>query len=92
MAYVTKRQLNQQTAAVLAMVGDGEPLVVTEHGEPRWQLSRYRPSGGALERLEREGRIGTALPGPIPWDEIPRGRRYREVEIDALLDEMRGDH
>lgn len=92
MRMVTKRQLNQQTAAVLDQVSDVDDVVVTERGKPRWRLSTVTDRETTLERLERVGQYSPPAPKPAPWPERPSGPTYTDAEADALLDEMRGDH
>lgn len=89
---VTKRELNQRTAAVLDQVTDTDDIVVTERGKPRWRVSAVREPDTALARLEREGRYTPAAADPAPWPPHTGGRAYSEAETDALLEEMRGDH
>lgn len=89
---VTKRELNQRTAAVLDQVTDADDVVVTERGKPRWRVSTIRDPDTALARLEREGRYTPPASEPAPWPRSPGGRAYTAAEADALLDEMRGDH
>lgn len=92
MKTVTKRELNQHTAAVLDQVGDDEDVVVTERGKPRWRISTVREQDTVLARLEREGRYAPPSSTPTPWPSHPGGRAYADDEVDALLVEMRGDH
>lgn len=92
MRTITKRELNQQTAAVLAEVTDTEDVVVTERGTPRWRISAVRDSDSSLARLEREGRYTPPASDPAPWPATPGGPTYSSEEADALIDEMRGDH
>ncbi|WP_068396126.1 type II toxin-antitoxin system Phd/YefM family antitoxin [Kribbia dieselivorans] len=92
MRTVTKRELNQRTAAVLDQVTDTDDIVVTERGQPRWRVSRVRESESALTRLEREGRYEPPAVEPEPWPTNTVGRAYTDEEIDALLEENRGDH
>lgn len=92
MQTVSKRELNQRTAAVLDQVTDTDDIVVTERGKPRWRVSAVRDRDTALERLEREGRYTPPTSDPAPWPTRPGGPAYTETEADALLDEMRGDH
>ena len=89
---VTKRELNQRTAAVLDQVTDTDDVVVTERGKPRWRVSMVRDRDTALARLEREGRYTPPASEPAPWPRHPGGTAYTEAEVGALLDEMRGDH
>jgi prevent-host-death family protein len=91
MRTVTKRELNQNTAAVLEQAAEGD-VVVTERGEPRWTVSGYRAAGSALERMERDGLYTAPSGDPQPWPDAVGGPSYTGAEVDALLDEMRGDH
>ncbi len=92
MQTVSKRELNQRTAAVLDQVTDTDDVVVTEQGKPRWRVSVVRDRDTALARLEREGRYTPPTSDPAPWPSRPGGPAYTEADADALLDEMRGDH
>ncbi len=92
MKTITKRELNQRTAAVLDQVTDTDDIVVTERGKPRWRVSMVRDSDTALARLEREGRYAPPTAEPAPWPRRPGGPAYTTGEADALLDEMRGQH
>lgn len=92
MRTISKRELNQRTAAVLDQVTDTNDVVVTERRKPRWRISAIRDQDTALERLEREGRYTPPTSDPAPWPAVPAGPAYTEAEADALLDEMRGDH
>lgn len=92
MKTVTKRELNQNTAAVLDQVADDEDLVVTERGAPRWRVSTVRGRDTALSRLEREGRYAPPASTPTPWPSSPTGPAYTDAQIDALLDQMHGSH
>lgn len=89
---VTKRDLNQHTASVLDRVTGTDDVVVTERGEPRWQVSRFRGHAAPLVRMERDGRYTAPASTPAPWPSDPGGPRYTEAEVEALLDEMHGDH
>lgn len=89
---VTKRDLNQHTASVLDRVTDTGDIIITERGEPRWQLSTYRGQTAPLVRLERDGRYTPPASTPTPWPSDPGGPVYTDTDIAALLDEMRGDH
>ncbi len=92
MRAVTKRDLNQRTAEVLAQVTESGEVVVTERGTPRWRVSVFRDESSALERLEREGRYTPPPAEPTPWAEEVGGPTYSEAEVDALLEEMKGDY
>lgn len=92
MQTISKRELNQRTAAVLAQVTDTDDLVVTERGKPRWRVSAVRDQETALARLEREGRYTPPRSEPAPWPSHPGGPAYTGDKADVLLDQMRGDH
>lgn len=91
MKTVTKRELNQNTAQVLAEVDD-EGVIVTERGIPRWRVTAVQGHESVLSRLEREGRYTPPSVTPAPWPAHPGGPTYSDAEVEALLDEMRGDH
>lgn len=91
MKSVSKRELNQNTAAVLEQVVGSQEVVVTERGTPRWQISAVRDDDTLLSRLEREGRYTPAVIDPAPWSTDP-DQAYTSEELDELLDQMRGDH
>lgn len=91
MRTVTKRELNQNTAAVLDQVTESDDIVVTERGKPRWRVSTLRDQDTPLDRLEREGRYTPPAPTPTPWPSHPGGRTYTSAETDALLDDVRGE-
>lgn len=92
MRTVTKRELNQHTAAVLDQVTSTDDLVVTERGTPRWRVSIVREQDTPLARLEREGRFTPPSATPAPWPERPGGPVYTDAQVDVMLDEMRGEH
>lgn len=92
MQSITKRELNQNTAAALDKVTETDDLVVTERGKPRWRVTAIRDGESALARLEREGRYTPPLATPAPWPAHPGGPSYADAQVDALLDEIRGDH
>lgn len=89
METVSKRELNQNTAAVLNRVTDLVDVIVTERGVPRWCVSVFRGPDDPLARMEREGRYTPPSPSPAPWAAHPVGRGYSDAEVTALLDEMR---
>ncbi|RAX19563.1 hypothetical protein DRB06_12420 [Actinomyces sp. Z5] len=92
MRTVTKRDLNQRTAVVLAQVTETADVVVTERGTPRWRVSAVQGASSALARLEREGLYEPAAEAPTPWPSHPGGPAYTSAEADALLAEQRRDH
>ncbi len=92
MSTVTKRDLNQRTSDVLAKVTELGEVIVTERGEPRWRVSSYRGEDDALGRAERQGRYTAAASRHVPWPEVVGGPRYGPEDVDAVLEEMKGDH
>lgn len=92
MTTISKRELNQQTAAVLARVTDSEDVIVTERGVPRWRVISAAGAESVLARLQREGRFTPAGTEPVPWPADVGGSAYVSSEVDALLDETRGEH
>lgn len=94
MKQISKRELNQQTARVLADVREGEPVLVTERGVPRWRIEAADASADPMARLRAQGRIiprKKNLPAwPKNWER--RGGSRTPSDVDALLDDMRGDH
>src|SRR5690625_779191 len=91
MQTITKRELNQHTAAVLDRVTESEGIVVTERGKPRWRVSAVHDRDSMLTRLEREGRYTPPTSAPAPWPNTPGGPSYTDAQVDAVLNEMRGD-
>lgn len=87
MAEVPVRELNQDTAGVLARVKGGEHLTVTERGRVVAHLSPAVPS--ALAEAVRTGRVLLpTLSGPLPR---PTGAVRTDRDAGALLAEMRDD-
>ena len=91
MKTVTKRELNQQTAQVLAEVVVGAPVVVTERGVPRWRIEVIEAAADPVARLRAEGRIIPAKQNPAPWPKRRRSTRRTPADVDALLNDMRGE-
>lgn len=92
MTTVTKRELNQNTAAVLQAVDGANDVIVTERGRSRWRITVATESGSQLDRWEREG-IYTPPPAvPAPWPDHPGGPAYTSAEAQRLIDEMKGEH
>lgn len=88
----TKRELNQNTAAVLSEVTETTDVVVSERGQPRWRVRLIQGHDTVLERLEREGRYRPPAPDPAPWPAHAEGSQYTSAEIEQIVDDMRGDH
>ncbi|MGJ0390245.1 type II toxin-antitoxin system Phd/YefM family antitoxin [Microbacterium sp. CGR1] len=85
MATVTKTELNQQTAKVLARVAAGERLTITDRGRPIAELTP--PTQNPWERLVSSGRV--SLPtktGALNTPATTSDRTTREI-----LDDLRSD-
>lgn len=93
MKTISKRELNQQTARVLAGVREDAPVLVTERGVPRWRIEATTGETDPIARLTVQGRITPRKAKPPAWpkDWKRRGRGRTPAEVDALLAEMRGD-
>ncbi len=88
---ITKRELNQQTARVLARVKAGKPVLVTERGVARWRIEAVEADADPVARMRTEGLITPASRAPAPWPDEPADPRYTARRIATLLDEIRGD-
>lgn len=89
---VSKNELRQNTAAVLARVSESEDVIVTERGAPRWRIGRVpsRPVD-ALARLAADGGYSPPSATPTAWAIDPPGHAYTSDEVDELLADTRGD-
>lgn len=86
---VTKRELNQNTAAVLSLVDDGRDVVITERGHPKWRITSFRGARTGLDRLAAAGVYTPPAETPAPWAQHSKGREYSSDEVAALLAEER---
>lgn len=89
MRQVSKRELNQRTAQVLACVTAGETVVVTERGVAHWRIEATDADTEPLTRLRAQGRTIPAESDPAPWPEPDHGRPPSDV--DALLADLRDE-
>ena len=87
MADVPVRELNQDTARVLARVKAGEHVAVTERGRVVAHIVPTSP--GALGDLVAAGRVLAPTHSGSP--PRPLGSVRTEHEAGALLTELRGD-
>ncbi|MDQ0614421.1 prevent-host-death family protein [Microbacterium sp. W4I4] len=85
MANVTKTELNQQTARVLARVAAGETLTVTDRGRPIAQLSP--PEADTWADLVASGRV--TLPKTSGALRIPATKTSKTSQ--QILDDLRAD-
>lgn len=89
---VSKRELNQNTAAVLDMVFPGSPVIITERGEPRWMVVSVDETQDPLEGLVKQGLCTPVAPGAIEWPKNPpEMRRYTTQDIDELVSWTKSD-
>lgn len=91
MKTVTKRELNQQTAHVLAQVDAGETVVVTERGVARWRIDAIDADPDPVARLRAQGKITTPKTDPAPWPLHENATGRTPAEVDALIAEMRDE-
>lgn len=84
---MTKTELNQQTAKVLARVTAGEHLTVTDRGRPIAELSP--PAETEWTRLISSGRVtlptktGALTHTPVP-DTVSTAETLNEIRADRL--------
>lgn len=87
MSAVPVRELNQDTAGVLARVESGETIEITRHGKV---IGRIVPAtSGELDDLVAEGRL-TPPTVAGPWV-IPPGPPPSGPEAGTLIRELRDD-
>ncbi|MTD57675.1 type II toxin-antitoxin system Phd/YefM family antitoxin [Amycolatopsis pithecellobii] len=87
MTRVPVRELNQDTAGVLARVKDGEEVEITERGAVIARLVPAQPS--PVADLVAAGKLRPAkLTGPIP---APKGPVRTDQEAGELLRRLRDD-
>lgn len=85
MATVTRTELNQQTARVLARVQAGEELTVTDRGRPIARLSPVEPDRRA--RRLASGALRSASESGVPQISSP----IRDWTTEQMLEDMRGE-
>ncbi|MCL2803121.1 MAG: type II toxin-antitoxin system prevent-host-death family antitoxin [Micrococcales bacterium] len=95
MSAITKRELNQQTAKVLARVSaTGAVVQVTERGVPKWQLMPIETAeSDRLAELTRQGWVIAPKDDPPPWPDqadtdLPM---YSPQEVDELVQWIKDD-
>ncbi|HEX7339750.1 MAG TPA: type II toxin-antitoxin system prevent-host-death family antitoxin [Rhodanobacteraceae bacterium] len=93
MKTISKRELNQQTARVLAEVREDEPVYITERGVPRWRIEATDGSDDPLARLRAQGRVVERRKKPLPWPDDWEQRAHGRTpdDVDALVAAMRED-
>ncbi len=87
MVQVPVRELNQDTAGVLARVESGETVEITRHGRV---IGRIVPAGvGELDDWVAQGRaVPATIAGPIP---MPAHRAEAGSESGQLLRDLRDE-
>jgi prevent-host-death family protein len=85
MSRVTKTELNQQTAKVLARVSAGEKLTVTDHGRPIAVISPPQPD--LWEELVASGRLKLATTsGSLSFDPVQLAHSSEEILAEIKAD------
>lgn len=85
MADVTRTELNQQTARVLARVEAGEDMTVTDRGRP---IARISPvAGDRRARRTASGDLRPAAEHGIPTVTSP----IRDWSTEQMIEDMRGE-
>lgn len=85
MSRVTRTELNQQTARVLARVAAGERIVITDRGRPVAELAP--PAASQWDELVANGTV--TLPtahGPLPFDPVEADVSTAEILADLRRD------
>lgn len=82
---MTRTELNQQTARVLARVQAGEELTVTDRGRP---IARLSP----IESDHRSRRLASGALRPAAESGVPLiSTPIRDWTTEQMLDDMRGE-
>ncbi len=89
MQRVGVRELRQNLSVYLRRVKSGEPLEVTERGQPVARLEPIVHHDDPIARLERQGRILRRGSGDL--SKIRPLRLDLERPLSAILDELRED-
>lgn len=85
MANVTRTELNQQTARVLARVEAGEKVTVTDRGRP---IARLSP----VENDRRSRRLASGALRPATESGVPQVRTpVPGWTTEQMLEDMRGE-
>ncbi|HIY25436.1 MAG TPA: type II toxin-antitoxin system prevent-host-death family antitoxin [Candidatus Brachybacterium merdigallinarum] len=85
MATVTRTELNQQTARVLARVEAGEEVTVTDRGRP---IARIAPvESDRRSRRLASGALRPAVDGGVPTV----GTQIHDWSTEQMIEDMRGD-
>ena len=85
---VSIRELNQNAGRVVRSVATDGPVRITDHGNVVALLVEAPDSRSALQRLIPQGRV-EAPPATLP--KLPPARQ-REVSLEELIHETRGNH
>jgi prevent-host-death family protein len=85
MGSVSRTELNQQTARVLARVAAGERLTITDRGRPVAQIGP--PSASQWGELVAAGIITPrAARGPLPFDAVESDESTADILADLRAD------
>lgn len=82
---MTRTELNQQTARVLARVEAGEEVTVTDRGRP---IARIAPvESDRRSRRLASGALRPAVDGGVPTV----GTQIHDWSTEQMIEDMRGD-
>ena len=85
MSHVTRTELNQQTARVLARVAAGERIVITDRGRPIAEIAR--PPASQWDELVANGTITPPTArGRLPFDAVESDVSTAEILADLRRD------
>lgn len=92
MKSISKRDLNQKTAEVLAQISEAdEAMIVTERGTPRWRIEPVDGPTDLWDRLRSEGRLTSPKADETPWPTENPGN-YTQAQVADLLEWVKGEH
>lgn len=85
MTRVTRTELNQQTARVLARVAAGDRIVITDRGRPVAEIAP--PSASPWDELVAKGTVAPATArGPLPFEAVKVDQSTAEILADLRAD------
>ena len=92
METITKRYLSRNTAAALDAAHRDGAVAVTERGRAQWTIVAGTMAADPLVDLV-EGGLAEPARSPIPWgNDAGNEHAYTGAEIDAIVEDLKGDH
>ena len=88
MKTITKRELNQHTAQALRAADEGETLIVTERGVPRWRIEALS-GGDTIGTMVGSLRITKPATRRCSWKDITPHEVKEPTQV--TLDYLRED-